>query len=255
MCTSSTTLQLDFVLPLPYPFDNVQITCPRLEDASHIVTILNDDVVGIWMGEGLPRPHELHHAQQWLKRVKPQCDIGQEDLCRLNSLDSPLADNWQADKANNENDNDSRVQSNVVRECPVRIIRELVGGQEIYLGDIGLVKWNFLDIADKKEREQQIEKNCNKKTGDPTIIWSIGYYLKPSHQGRGIMKTAIQTLLAWAVINMNVRHIRTTAMEDNRPSLRVLQQNGFLVEKTLPHVALKAGIRVGLVVLEKKEIL
>lgn len=51
-----------------------------------------------------------------------------------------LADNWHADKANNENDNDSRVQSNVVRECPVRIIRESVGGQEIYLGDIGLVK-------------------------------------------------------------------------------------------------------------------
>lgn len=68
------------------------------------------------------------------------------------------------------------------------------------------------------------------------------------------MKTAIQTLLTWAVINMNVRHIRTTAMEDNLPSLRVLQQNGFVVEKTLPHFALKAGIRVGLVVLEKKEI-
>ena len=66
------------------------------------------------------------------------------------------------------------------------------------------------------------------------------------------MKTTIHSLMAWATANMNVRHIRTTAMEGNEPSVSVLVKNSFIVEKTLPDFALKAGVKVGLHVLEWK---
>lgn len=66
------------------------------------------------------------------------------------------------------------------------------------------------------------------------------------------MKTVIHSLMSWATTNMNVRHIRTTALEGNKPSVSVLEKNGFTVEKTLPDFALKEGVKVGLHVLEWK---
>jgi RimJ/RimL family protein N-acetyltransferase len=66
------------------------------------------------------------------------------------------------------------------------------------------------------------------------------------------MGSTIGVLLDWAAANMNVRHMRTTAIEGNEPSVKVLEKNGFKVEKTLPEFALKMGRKVGLHVLDWK---
>ena len=66
------------------------------------------------------------------------------------------------------------------------------------------------------------------------------------------MKAVIHKLMTWATANMNVQHIRTTAMEGNKPSISVLEKNGFTVQKTLPDFAQKAGVKVGLHILEWK---
>jgi len=66
------------------------------------------------------------------------------------------------------------------------------------------------------------------------------------------MKVAVATLLNWARRFMNVTHLRTTAMEDNIASIRVLESNGFKVESILPGFAYKAGIPTGLAILELK---
>lgn len=64
------------------------------------------------------------------------------------------------------------------------------------------------------------------------------------------MAAVISSLMSWAKANMNVQHMRTTAMESNEASISVLKKNGFMVEKTLPDFAVKAGHKVGLHVLE-----
>ncbi|KAF8581092.1 acyl-CoA N-acyltransferase [Ramaria rubella] len=195
---------------------------PRLQDAEDILPILNSIEVYPWMGAGLPHPHELTHALKWLESVTIACDIGQEDLRA----------------------------ARLVQECPVRILREVIDDREVYLGDCGIGRWAFPDVIDREERERCQQDNKAKSPGDPTIIWSIGYYLKPSHHGKGIMKSAVRTLLDWGVTNMNVRQVRTTTMEGNEASTKVLQQNGFVVEKVLPEFASKAGVKVGLQVME-----
>ncbi|KIJ33762.1 hypothetical protein M422DRAFT_182832, partial [Sphaerobolus stellatus SS14] len=194
--------------------------------------ILNDPKVYIWMGAGLPVPHELYHAQRWLQSVVENCATGQKDV-----EDSRASDREQ------------RVTE--IRECPVHTLRDC-SSDELYLGDLGLTRWKFEDIIDKDHRENLIIENTNKLPGDPTIIWSLGYYLRPSYHGKGIMKAAIRTLLEWAVENMNVRHLRATAMDENKSSLSTLISNGFKVEKILPDFAFKEGNKTGLAVLELK---
>lgn len=79
-------------------------------------------------------------------------------------------------------------------------------------------------------------------------------YLNPNYHGKGVMSNVINSLISWATVNMNVRHIRTTVMEGNEPSVSALKKSGFIVEKTLPDFAVKVGVRVGLHVLELKAI-
>lgn len=102
---------------LPKPHTSIILTCPRLEDADEILPIMNDVRVYPWMG--VSYPHERKHALSWLHSVIPRCDLGQEDL-RLASTNEPT--------------------SHSIRECPVRIIREVKENKEVYLGDCGITK-------------------------------------------------------------------------------------------------------------------
>lgn len=77
-------------------------------------------------------------------------------------------------------------------------------------------------------------------------------YLAQSHHGQGIITSSIGVLIGWATTNMNVRHMRATAIVGNEPSVKVLEKNGFVVEKTLACFAWKGGNNVGLHVLDWK---
>ena len=70
------------------------------------------------MGANLPYPHEHKHALTWLQSVKLTCDLGQADLRLATAQKIPPS----------------------IRECPVRILREVTDSKEIYLGDCGIMR-------------------------------------------------------------------------------------------------------------------
>ena len=54
-------------------------------------------------------------------------------------------------------------------------------------------------------------------------------YLKPSHQGRGIVPAIFKNLLnRWAIPHMHVRHIKCDTRVDNLKSQRALEKLGFV---------------------------
>ena len=71
------------------------------------------------MGASLPHPYEGRHALAWLRSVKPNCDLGQEDL-RLAATNKSTAP--------------------FIRGCPIRTLREVTDDKEVYLGDCGITR-------------------------------------------------------------------------------------------------------------------
>lgn len=55
-----------------------------------------------------------------------------------------------------------------------------------------------------------------------------------SHHGRGIMTTAMATIInKWAVPYMGVRYMECVAFEGNVGSVRVFEKNGFVLKGLL----------------------
>jgi RimJ/RimL family protein N-acetyltransferase len=54
----------------------------------------------------------------------------------------------------------------------------------------------------------------------------LGYYLNPAWQGKGIMKSGVKALLAWARAEAGVKAVIVRAVEDNSASRRVIEGLG-----------------------------
>ncbi|KAI0361483.1 hypothetical protein OH77DRAFT_1417744 [Trametes cingulata] len=203
-------------LRLPAPHDSIIITPPRKSDASAIVSYMNDPAVYAWL-DGPPFPYLPEHAESWLEGVTRTADAALEELKRA-SADHP---------------DEPPI---FVSACPVRSLREVrEDGTDIFLGDITLVRERWPDVMDKEVKERLAKPNAEKPAGDPGIIWCIGDYIAPSHQGKGIMTAAIGTILReWALPRMGVRQIRVETFADNIGSRRVFEKLGFIYEKTTP---------------------
>jgi len=107
-------------------------------------------------------------------------------------------------------------------------------GSEVFIGDVGLSRSSFTDVLDAEERSCLVAENNARAVGDPDIVWHVGYYLAPSHQGRGVMTSAVKTLITqWGIPWMKARRISSSTFDDNPGSLRVLQKNGFAIVNTL----------------------
>ncbi|KAI0375125.1 acyl-CoA N-acyltransferase [Pilatotrama ljubarskyi] len=203
-------------LRLPAPHDKIIITPPRMSDAPTIISYMNDPALYMWL-DGPPFPYRPEHAESWLEKVKKGADAAFEELQRANA----------------EHSDEPPV---LVSACPVRSLREVLeDGTDLFLGDIALVRERWPDVADDEEKDRLAKPNAEKPVGDPEIIWCIGDYIAPSHQGKGIMTTAIGTILReWAVPRMGVRQIRVETFTDNIGSRRVFEKLGFVYEKTIP---------------------
>ncbi|PCH34023.1 hypothetical protein WOLCODRAFT_94664 [Wolfiporia cocos MD-104 SS10] len=200
-------------LRLPAPLQNIIITPPRLSDGASIVPILNDNAVCRWL-QGPPYPYLPSHAESWLAAAKNDSDVILNELERA-SKDGPLK---------------------IIDACPVRILRETnANGPDTFLGDIFLHRCQY-PYEEPTTKQELSAENARKEVGDPTIVWCIGDYLASSHHGRGIMSTALKTLLtAWAIPRMGVRRIRAETFRGNVGSVRVFEKNGFVLEKTVDH--------------------
>ncbi|CAA7268035.1 unnamed protein product [Cyclocybe aegerita] len=214
-------------------FPNIILTPPRWEDEPLLIPYLNDPRVCDWLS-GPPYPYTLQDSKDFLARIKPPADEVIQHLKDADPAAAPI----------------------IVGECPVWSIREVRGSEEVFLGGISIIRCengelmgpNGVDWENKKKRE---EENNALAVGDPSIIWTIGDWLAPSHHGRGIMTDVIRTLLNdWAVPRMGVRHVWATAFTGNEGSVKVFLKNGFkLVTTHENHVVVKGKMR-GLHLLE-----
>ncbi|KAF9245907.1 GNAT domain-containing protein [Melanogaster broomeanus] len=202
-------------LRLPAPNDNIILTPPRLSDAKCFAPIINDPMVLVWL-EGPPIPYLDEHAQEWLALIKGQSDGILKELKEEERLNpgGPLK---------------------LVGGCPVRHIREVLpDGTDVYLGDIGIGRAQLEEVVDPEERKRAVEENNGKDVGDPSIVWSFGYCLAPSHHGRGIMSAAMTAILnTWAIPRMGVRMMTGYTFSGNEGSRRVFEKNGFVWKRTL----------------------
>ncbi|KAI0825005.1 acyl-CoA N-acyltransferase [Trametes gibbosa] len=202
-------------LRLPSPHENIIITVPRMSDAPASISHMNHPAVYNMLGRP-PFPYLPEHAHSWLTDITRTTDAALEELRRA-AVEHPDADPL------------------LVSSCPVRTLREVLpDGTDILVGDIDILREGWPDVVDKAAKEILAKPNADRPIGDPEIIWCIGDYMAPSHQGKGIMTAAIKTLLhEWAIPRMGVRQLRVETFSDNIGSRRVFEKLGFVHEKSV----------------------
>lgn len=72
--------------------------------------------------------------------------------------------------------------------------------------------------------------NLTSITRSPSYGATLGYTLDETHQGRGLMKEALRTIVDWAFERRNLHRIRADYMPRNERSGRLLRSLGFHVE-------------------------
>ncbi|KAJ7860409.1 acyl-CoA N-acyltransferase [Mycena olivaceomarginata] len=111
---------------------------------------------------------------------------------------------------------------------------ERADGTDVFIGDVGLVRSGWTEVLDTEQRGRFVAENNARAAGDPAIAWHVGYYLAPSHHGRGLMTIAVKTLITqFGIPLLKTKRIRSSTFQGNYGSLRVLQKNGFVIIDTL----------------------
>jgi len=193
---------------------NIILTPPRWEDASSLVSILNDPPVHEWLA-GPPYPYTLDHGKEFIGLKK---GIAEQTLKELE---------------------DAKDEPKFVKECPVSFLREVRDdGSDIFIGILDInpcVYGEFMgpDGVNWENKKKLEDENNSLKTGDTRIIWCFGDYLAASHHRQGIMTDAVDTVLHdWAIPCMNVHHMLLGVFEGNVGSVKVFQRNGFRIKGT-----------------------
>ncbi|MFG0212333.1 GNAT family N-acetyltransferase [Brevibacillus porteri] len=70
---------------------------------------------------------------------------------------------------------------------------------------------------------------------------TIGYFLSEAHWGKGIATEAVNLLLHFLFMDVNVNRIQAEVMPPNETSKKVLMKNGFMKEGTLRQATLWSG--------------
>lgn len=216
--------------------NNIILTPPRWEDASCLVSILNDPPVHEWL-MGPPYPYTLDHGNEFIGLTRSHVEETLKEL--EEAKDNPTL--------------------RMVKECPVSFLREVKeDGTDVFIGSLTITTCvhgelmgpDGVDWENKKKRE---DENNSLKAGDPRIVWCFGDYLAASHHHQGIMTDAVDTVLHdWAVPRMNVHHMSVSAFQGNEGSVKVFLRNGFKMKATYKdHYTVKGKIR-GLHLLEWK---
>lgn len=66
------------------------------------------------------------------------------------------------------------------------------------------------------------------------LIYVCPVWLLPTHHGRGIMTSALRTIITdWAIPWMNVSVLKASAFVGNDRSVAVFTKNGFVLEGTV----------------------
>ncbi|KAH8835613.1 acyl-CoA N-acyltransferase [Flagelloscypha sp. PMI_526] len=182
------------------------LTPQRANDGERHVALMNEPKINTMLTTP-PFPYTQKDGEDWIK-------IAQGFL-------PPLLEQIQAG-------------SNYLDGCPVHVVRYLNEDKsDILIGSIaiwrdgGLGREDPIVPEDSEEAQRRVALNKSKPTGDPTIVWTIGYWLDPVYHGKGYMTDILATLLEFATLRMNVKHIVGTSFEENPASMKVFIKNGF----------------------------
>ncbi|EFQ98515.1 acetyltransferase [Nannizzia gypsea CBS 118893] len=227
---------------------NIIITPPRVEDASDLAGILNIFEVAIWL-QGPPYPYPVDMARQYLETVSIP-----------NSLQIIKEIEAHKNSANGNGIGNGNGTTNLfLSGCPVNSIREIdpETGKESLIGCIGIRRDEFYEIEDDAVRETRFKANVAMTVGDASIVWAMGNFLSPSHQGRGITTIAAKTVIDWGKKHMNIKEVRASMFDGNIASRRVYEKIGFKYITTrkdaLTRVDAKGGGKITLHFLSMKE--
>lgn len=115
----------------------------RLIPTRLVGVIFRDDVL---MAEHEPS----EHAQNWMNRIKPNCEQGLRELADALENNRPI----------------------ILTHSPVRFLREVQeDGSDMFLGDVGLFRCPDIQLENPKH---DLATNRALPAGHPDIIWSIG---------------------------------------------------------------------------------
>ncbi|KAF7327828.1 N-acetyltransferase domain-containing protein [Mycena kentingensis (nom. inval.)] len=212
---------------------NIILTPPRTSDIDEMVAVHSDERVYYWL-TGTPQPYTAANAKWWLEEnAIPEA---QKALAALEAArDKP--------------------ELILVDSCPVTIIRQvkedgtdtLVGGLDFTLArrefELDGTGWEPSDVLSAPQR-----------LPDKPDIWTVGYYVAPSHHGLGLMSSAFKTVLdAWGIPRMGIRSLRVSALTGNTGSLRVFEKNGLTLYKSWPEdtVDVRGTRKSGVVIYER----
>ncbi len=69
----------------------------------------------------------------------------------------------------------------------------------------------------------------------------LGYWLSPSHWGRGVMTRVVGAFAPWVMDQQRLHRLAAHVMPDNLGSAAVLLRNGFVEEGRMRHAVVKQG--------------
>ncbi|PYI21628.1 hypothetical protein BO99DRAFT_379573 [Aspergillus violaceofuscus CBS 115571] len=225
-------------LRLPAPLSHIILTPHRLhqleETIAAKVSLLNDPRIYLNL-TGPPYPYLREHEEEW---VKSKCAAAEPVLQALRTEFKTSVQQQQYSDL-----------------CPFTVIREVIEEdpetghpkKDVLIGDIGVARYMFYEYRhDSAERAEAQRRNNELLPGDEGIAWGIGLgsdlrlilsisdFLAPSHHGKGIMTSALRTLIQdWGVPRMNIKRLMASAFVENVGSVRVFEKNDFEVLCTL----------------------
>ncbi|MEM6377266.1 MAG: GNAT family N-acetyltransferase [Bacteroidota bacterium] len=74
------------------------------------------------------------------------------------------------------------------------------------------------------------------------IVWNVGFWTHPIHQGKGIMTEALATILEFGFLILEAAYIEADYAIWNKASERVLHKNGFEFVEHIPQGFQKKGV-------------
>ena len=69
----------------------------------------------------------------------------------------------------------------------------------------------------------------------------LGYELAPQYWGQGVMRRAVEAMLAWGFAELRLNRVHAFVMVSNQPSIRLLERCGFSREGTLRQFRIARG--------------
>ncbi|KAK4704555.1 hypothetical protein P7C70_g1661, partial [Phenoliferia sp. Uapishka_3] len=185
------------------PFlSSLRLTPPRQSDASALVSTLNSPLVYKSL-RSPPYPYLPHHATAVI-------GMGMKAA-------QALIDQWE------------RNDWSTPEGCPLNTIRAMRDdGEEVWVGALGVRRWPFDEVVDPVEKEEKVREMMARKAEDPEVVWTVGFYIDPTFNGRGVMTQVLRTLIdSYMIPALHATKIRATVYVGNIASRRVFEKNGF----------------------------